>query len=678
MGAGWRSSAELEALLEAWVRGGWLRPLDQAFARFLARQVPDAPSGALLAAALASHQAGRGHVCLDLPALVADPGRLLGLADEDSAGATPGWQLAECSLQDWRQALDHPALVSDGGGTTPLVLRGQRLYLRRYWDCEQRIAAALQQRLARRPALAAGLDPAAVAGWLGRLFQAPGPDWQRMACTLAAGSAFTVITGGPGTGKTTTVLRLLALLQAMALEQGAARALRIRLAAPTGKAAARLNAALAGAVRSLPLPGNALGRRVREAIPLEVQTVHRLLGSRPGSRRLRHHAGHPLAAEVLVVDEASMLDLELAAALLDALPAGARLVLLGDRDQLASVEAGAVLGELCARAAEGHYTAATADWLARIGGGRPPPECLDPQGTALDQHVVMLRHSHRFAADSGIGRLARAVNAGDAHALEALERDAPAADLARMSLAGAEGDALERFALEGRGGDAPGYLHYLEQMDREDPGASAPGAARDAWALGVLQALEAFQLLCALRRGPWGVEGLNARLEQALRARGWLGSGPWYPGRPVLVTGNDYALGLMNGDLGVALAVAEHPGAPHRLRVAFPAAEPGPGVRWVLPSRLLRVETAFALTVHKAQGSEFDHVALVLPDRPGPVLTRELIYTGVTRARRRLTLVEPAPGVLKQSLARRVQRSSGLGEALWGPGKPPEADQSPP
>ena len=238
--------------------------------------------------------------------------------------------------------------------------------------------------------------------------------------------------------------------------------------------------------------------------------------------------------------------------------------------------------------------------------------------------------------------------------------------LARRLLGADAAHALEDFALEGAGPVAPGYLHFLETMARRDPGPGAAPAALDAWALEVLGALDQFQLLCALRRGPWGVQGLNQRVAEALRRLGWLGSGPWYPGRPVLVTGNDYGLGLMNGDLGVTLAVADGTGSPPRLRVAFATGDGTGGVRWVLPSRLQQVETAFALTVHKAQGSEFDHVALVLPDRLTPVLTRELVYTGITRARRRLTLLESAPGVLERALARRVRRSSGLGEALWG------------
>ncbi|MBI0548535.1 AAA family ATPase, partial [Dickeya dianthicola] len=241
-------------------------------------------------------------------------------------------------------------------------------------------------------------------------------NWQKLACALAAGSAFSIITGGPGTGKTTTVVKLLALLQSLALEQHG-KPLRIRLAAPTGKAAARLNESIAGAIAGLTLDGLAQGEAIREHINSEVVTLHRLLGSRPDTRHFRHHADNPLMLDVLVVDEASMVDLEMMAALLAAMPARSRLILLGDKDQLASVEAGALMGELCRRAAQGHYLPQTRDWLRDVAGDAPDDALLDPHGSALDQSIAMLRHSYRFGADSGIGQLAEAVNDGDAAAL---------------------------------------------------------------------------------------------------------------------------------------------------------------------------------------------------------------------------------------------------------------------
>ncbi|MFP4683722.1 MAG: exodeoxyribonuclease V subunit alpha [Ectothiorhodospira sp.] len=676
----------LRGLLDRWVDRGWLRPLDRALVAFLQEQVPDAPPQTLLLAALASHQVGRGHVCLDLEATLADPDRTLSLPPEGEAGdgepppPRPSQCLAGLETGGLRSLLDHPDLVGTGPGITPLVRDGQRLYLRRYWACERRVAAALTERLNRRTAVREALEPGRVRPWLDRLFGVPDPrgiDWQRTACALAASGAVAVITGGPGTGKTTTVVRLLALLQALHLEGGGAAPLRIRMAAPTGKAAARLNGAVSGAVGGLPLSQDAFARQVQGAIPTQVTTLHRLLGSRPGSRHFCHDARRPLAVDALVVDEASMIDLELMDALLQALPAQARLILLGDRDQLASVEAGAVLGGLCARAGGGHYTPDTVQWLEAVSGQVPPLERQDPRGRALDQHVVMLRHSHRFGAHSGIGRLARAVNEGDPSAVRSVWA-APSPDLARRALADPGDPGLETVTVDGGGdaftpdpsGDRPGgYGHYLRVMTETDPGPAAGDGEREAWARGVLAALEGFQVLCALRRGPWGVEAMNARITGFLRARGLLApEGVWYPGRPVIVTGNDYGLGLMNGDMGVTLKVPDPDGGPV-LRVAFPAGDGSDRVRWVLPSRLGAVETAFALTVHKSQGSEFRHTALVLPDRTGPLLTRELVYTAITRASRWFTLLEPRSGILEAAVTRRVLRSSGLEAALEDPSR---------
>ncbi|NIC41114.1 exodeoxyribonuclease V subunit alpha [Aquabacterium sp. A08] len=673
------ATAALLAVLDAWATRGWLRPLDAAFARYLAGEAPDAAPPLLLAAALASHQLGRGHACLALDEVLRAPLHALSLPpdeapDPDAAPtSTPAELLAPLTLAAWKAALQHPQLVAPGAGATPLVLQGARLYLRRYWQHEQGVRRALATRLAGLP----GLDHAASRPWLDALFPppqapeaAPATDWQKIACAVAARSGFGLITGGPGTGKTTTVVRLLALLQTQALHGGAApgQPLRIRLAAPTGKAAARLNSAIAAAVATLPLAQLPGGDALRAHIPTQVVTLHRLLGPRPDSRHFRHHAGHPLPLDVLVVDEASMVDLELMHAVLDALPPEARLVLLGDKDQLASVEAGAVLGQLCAHAAAGRYRPDTAAWIAAATGQAVPPELTDPDGPALSQHTVMLRHSRRFAGDSGIGQLALAVNQGEADAGWALLAS-PRPDLRSLRAGPQRLEALRDLVVDGdpaRG--AAGYRHYLACLRDDRPPLDAPAAAFDAWAERVLATHGGFQVLCALRQGPWGVAGLNHRIAQWLHAAGWLDApSGWYPGRPVLVTRNDHALGLMNGDIGIALTVP-HPdpvvGGWTR-RVAFPRADGQPGVRWVLPSRLTAVETVFALTVHKSQGSEFAHAALVLPDHPSPVLTRELVYTGLTRAKTCLSVVHTGPrSVWDAAVQRRTLRAGGLAEGV--------------
>ncbi|MGF6727100.1 exodeoxyribonuclease V alpha subunit [Paraburkholderia sp. GAS41] len=682
-------------VLDQWVERGWLRALDAGFARFLWLEEPQTPPLLVLAAALASHQLGRGHVCLDLQATLADPTFALSLPPDGPpmVAATeppqsPAEVLAGVDLPRWLAALDQPALVGTSAGNAPLVRVGTRLYLRRYWQYEQDVRAGIERRLAASAQMEASLQAGSARTALDVLFpprpaNATGADWQKLACALAARSAFSIITGGPGTGKTTTVVRLLALLQTLALGAAAAnplrpaRPLRIRLAAPTGKAAARLNESIAGAVAQLPVEALPNGAAVREAIPTVVATLHRVLGTRPDSRRFRHDAGNPLPVDVLVIDEASMVDLEMMAAVLDALPASARLILLGDKDQLASVEAGAVLGELCQRAGEGHYTPATRDWLLAATGERIDAAMLDEAGTALDQSVAMLRQSHRFSAESGIGQLAALVNAGDAAGVARIWPHGHA-DLALLVCSAHDDASFRALVIDGDGGASAspqlfgangepgrprhGYRHYLTTMRNGQPGRDAAPAAFDEWAGEVLKAHGEFQLLCALRRGPWGVEGLNKRVARLLQEDGLIAArGEWYPGRPVLVTRNDYELGLMNGDIGITLELPGPTQDSAMLRVAFPAGDGAGGIKWVLPSRLQAVETVLALTVHKSQGSEFMHAALVLPDIFSPILTRELVYTGITRARAFLTLAIPeGKPVLDQAVCAKVQRASGL------------------
>ncbi|WP_296559970.1 exodeoxyribonuclease V subunit alpha [Pigmentiphaga sp.] len=664
-----RDCAALLSILDAWVARGWLRRLDRAFARFLYDCEPGTDPQVAVAAALASHQLGHGHVCLDLASTLQNPDEALSLPPEGESALAmrlPSDVLRGLDLPAWRNALADSPLVDvigegrEARGGSPLVLDGQRLYLRRYWDFERRIAAALRRRLQQPPFEVPGLAQA-----LTQLFGPPAdrPDWQKLACAIAARGSIGIVTGGPGTGKTTTVVRLLALLQWSAAGQG--RPLRILLAAPTGKAAARLSASIGEQVGRLPVPDP-----IRAAIPTDVTTLHRLLGSRPDSRHFRYHAGNPLPIDMLVVDEASMVDVEMMANLVDALPDQARLVLLGDKDQLASVEAGAVLGDLCQDAETGHYAEATRQWLEAIGGASLDEAGLqpgDPIRHAMAQQTVMLRHSRRFGAGSGIGQLARAVNDGDAvQARRMLEQSAARQGTDVFEVFAPGGDRLDRLLLNGHAsadGEGPrGYARYLEIMRHLRPPAGTPAddPAWGAWAQSVLAAFDEFQLLCALRKGDYGVEGLNARVARALLARGLIEQEQgWYEGRPVLVTRNDYALGLMNGDVGIALAVPQGSGG-LALRVAFARSDGVAGIRFALPSRLNAVETVFAMTVHKSQGSEFAHTALLLPDRPSPILTRELVYTGITRAKTWFTLIEPAPGVFEEAVARRVRRVSGL------------------
>lgn len=662
---------DLLLLLERWVERGWLRALDKAFVAFLHELAPDGDPLVLLAAALTSHQLGHGHVCLDLFETLKEPDFALSLPPEgDLQTGTlllPSQLLEALEGAHWCKVLASSSLVAlavderDESQQRPLVLSGKRLYLRRYWTYERRIDSALRQRLIVHEPTPDDLSER-LSGLFGQASSSAQIDWQKLACALATRGAFSIVTGGPGTGKTTTVVRLLALLQAPAVEAG--KPLRIRLAAPTGKAAARLTESISQQVRTLQV-----AESVRDKIPSDVTTVHRLLGSRPGTRHFRHHAGNRLPLDVLVVDEASMIDLEMMANLLDALPTHARLVLLGDKDQLASVEAGAVLGDLCRDAEAGWYSPQTRDWLEAVSGENLGSSGLQEDIDAthpLAQQVVMLRHSRRFGEGRGIGQLARWVNQQQADEARKLLAARSHADLFSLPLKGEQDRALERLLLEGHGEGPQGYRHYLSLLRNQRPSINSlpDDPCWIEWARNVLQAFDAFQLLCAVRKGPWGVEGLNQRITGALlKARLIDSDQQWYEGRPVLMTRNDYGLGLMNGDIGIALKLPERDGQEggrQVLRVAFARNDGQGGVRFVLPSRLNDVETVYAMTVHKSQGSEFAHTALILPDALNPVLTKELIYTGITRAKNWFSLIEPRTGIFEEAVRRKVKRLSGL------------------
>ncbi|WBY02821.1 AAA family ATPase [Ramlibacter tataouinensis] len=550
-------------------------------------------------------------------------------------------------------------------GTRPLVLDGgDRLYLHRYYDYEQRLAGRLLQLAGRAPQPIA----AALRDRLAMLFQrGPGEpaevDWQQVAAALALRQGLAVISGGPGTGKTTTVARLLACL----LEQQTDA--RIVLAAPTGKAAARMGEALRERAAEFPAP-------VRDRLPGEAFTVHRLLGYHPGRGSFRHDAANPLVLDVLVVDEASMLDLALATRLLEAVPPGARVILLGDKDQLAAVESGAVFSELCADPSMGEACRAELEAAcglpagaiqspvaASVGlpspnrampasiGTHPPgrvipanagihPQLAQP-ATGLSDSVVWLQRSYRFQAGSGIGQLAAFINAdrGD-EAVQWLRAGGDSGVAWHEPGTGAQAIALARAGLQR-------YFDALLAAPQDVDAAS--------------QAFAAFRVLCAVREGPHGVEALNQALAQqarqalaglpdALRREG--SASPWFAGRPVMVLANDYALQLFNGDIGLAL-----PDERGELQVYFPQA--GGGWRAVSPVRLPAHETAFAMTVHKSQGSEFGAVLLVLPAADSKVLTRELLYTGVTRAKTRVDLVA-GEAALRAAIGRGTERHTGL------------------
>lgn len=589
---------------QATLASAGLRPVDIALADWGLRHGGGHAAG--LGLALCSLAVSRGETCLRLDEAATQTDSATVLLDPDT----------------FREGLADNPLVATPSDTDPrpLIRDGDRLYLQRYWAYEARLASRLKALMSAPPAAA---DPQALLE--SGLFQGPSgdtPDWQAVAAFIAQRHRFAVISGGPGTGKTYTVVRLLVQRLRSALADGGPAPV-IRLAAPTGKAATRLIGSVRAGLEQLQPE-----TPVTEHLPTTATTLHRLLRLRPESTHPGHDADNPLPADLVVVDEASMVDLPLMAKLADALPESAQLILLGDRYQLASVESGAVLADLCAAAGINAFSREQQRAASPLLPARPAADTP----SALGDHVVTLRTSHRFRADRPIGRLADAINHGDAATVTAVlaEDDAELTahqDTTAETVAGMVATLT----------DAYGAIHE----------AGTPAAA--------LEALEAVRLLTVTRVGPLGSQALNDRITRSLALRyGFDPLAPWYHGRPVMIGHNAPRAGLYNGDVGVVW----HGG--DGVRVWFRAED---GLRAFEPGLLPGHESVYAMTVHKAQGSEFEAVHLLLPSEPTPLLSRELLYTAVTRARSRLTVVG-SPAVWRAGVANRIRRESGLIDRL--------------
>lgn len=597
-----------------------LNATDHHFADFIHREAGVAPDWFRLAVSLASNAVGNGNICLNLADIA---GKVI-LVDGSDRQIPP--------LCEMREELAGLPVVGSPGEFRPLVLDGDgRLYLYRYWQYERELV----QVILAKAALPAGvIDETLLAAGVARLFPDPAGEevnWQRVAALAALRKKFCVISGGPGTGKTSTVVKILALL----LEQAKGETLRIALAAPTGKSATRLKESIRNMKAAL-----ACSEEVKRQIPEDVTTLHRLLGVRGGSVRFRHTEKNRLPFSVVIVDEASMVALPLMAKLAVALDPGARVILLGDRDQLASVEAGAALGDICGGGRCEPYSQSFQAFVGRIADEKLSATATSDLVCFPNDSLTVLKKNYRFAADSGIGGAARAVNAGDGPRALELFKDEMNQDI-RWQNAPAP-DQLKK-ALTAR--IVSGYAPYL-----------AAGSAEEA-----LRLFDAFRVLTALRNGPYGVTGVNQIVEEILIEKGLIERGNrWYKGRPVMITVNDYNLKLFNGDIGIVLPDQESDGNP---RVFFPS--PDGGVRKVSPVRLPAHETVFAMTIHKSQGSEFNRLLMLLPGNDSEALSRELIYTGLTRAKSAVEIWGDEE-VFKSAVSRRVERTSGLREALWG------------
>ena len=601
------------------------RDIDIALARLLARLAPNDPPAVPLAALLASRAAGEGHVCIDLHQW----------AGHELKASNESPPLGRCpDLEPWIDQLRSSAMVAAADSHCPLVCdRYGRVYLQRLYRHEQQLAQRLRQRAASAGQTLSPDQMKQVQSLLNRYFGNPPsdgpPDWQKIAAAITLLKRLCIISGAPGTGKTTTVAKFLGVL----IEWTQENPLRIHLCAPTGKAAARLGASLSDASLSMDCPPSvaaALGK-------LDTSTIHRLLRPKPGGRAFVFNARNPLPTDVVVVDEASMVDLVLMDRLVQAVPKEARLIILGDKDQLASVEAGAVFGDLCQGARGKIYSTVMRDSIfALTGVSLSSAEHHAPAALPLADCTVVLQKNYRFDHKEGIGALTQAINHGDSGRIKQLLQKDPKAPV-RWEQWRSPSEFHKLLAAH----VLRGYETYLTSREPEE----------------ALLHFNRFMILGALVRGPFGVAQLNETATDLLQKAGLIKrTRPWFKGRPVMMTRNSYRTGLFNGDIGLTW-----PNSDGRLSVWFQR-ESGE-LRAMSPQRLPDHQTAFAMTVHKSQGSEFDSALLVLPDQDTPVLNRELIYTGCSRARHQLTLMAQAD-TIDLAVSRTVKRSSGLSDAL--------------
>lgn len=628
-------------LLEQAIAQNLLRPLDLRFAQML---VADNNPILLVIFAYLSSQTGAGHVCLPL-----------NIIEQDSLfdGRYPElshalWQkMGTPSKEKIHNELINSPCVNQGDNhsSSPIVLENDLLYLQRMWHYEERVAQFFKQTHS-----VAGFDNKTLSQILEMLFPTSNDNtetnWQKVAASVAMTRPISIISGGPGTGKTTTVAKILAAFVMLTANNKPI----IQLAAPTGKAAARLTESLGKALEQL-----SLSEEERKWMPEKAQTIHRLLGAQPESQQVRYDSNNPLQLDILIIDEASMVDLPMMARLIDALPKQCYVIFLGDKDQLASVEAGAVLGDICRFADDGFSRERFEQINALTQGELTKSEKLIPISenpvSVVSDSLCLLRKSYRFSAHSGIGKLAYAVNQGQIKTVLSLLKNASLSSQSTETV-----DDVQFISLDSDENymqmlqDAVnGYRYYLTLV--------AEHASPDR----ILDAFNQYRLLCALREGPFGVSGLNERIEmllhrQRLIRRPTNSYQREYIGRPIMIQRNDSTLGLFNGDIGIMLNNDEG-----EMKAFFQL--PDGTLKAIQPSRLPQHETAYVMTVHKSQGSEFEHTALVLPNQFSPIVSRELLYTALTRAKQKLSLYS-SEYMVKMAIQTRIQRRSGLVDKL--------------
>jgi len=601
----------LNGLLTTLARQGVISPLSLHFAEFIADKCNISHDSLLaLSAALLSENNQQGDVCLQMD-------RYLDEALFHCESIPDQAFRVDKTLAEWRDYLLQSGCVAEAGQVAPLILDNNRLYLHRYWLYETEVAQAILRRLQNADT---DLDIEALKRQLGRLY-GDALDDQKLAVALCVSRRFAVISGGPGTGKTTTLINILSVLLAQQAD------MRIALAAPTGKAAARMMESIQNG-----LDNNKIDDNIRTLLPTRASTIHRLLGLSTRNRSYRQKQLLPL--DCVVIDEASMIDLTLMYRLVNALPTDARIILLGDRDQLASVAAGNVLGDITGQGQAIVYSAALKKQLQAV--VELPAARQGPQSSTspVADSIALLTQSFRFDNNTGIGRLAGLVNAGDSAAV--------------IDLLQTPDDQIQWFA------------RSQDQLDKDMLEQTLSNYEAVVKSQNIDQAFAAFErsrVLCAVHSGPFGEVAINLHVDKTMRQRQWIEADANYHGKPILITSNDYELDLFNGDIGILWRDSNQ-----QLRAYFN--DGNQGLRSLPTTSLPEYVSAWAMTVHKSQGSEFDTVILMLPpEGQQKAVSRALLYTGITRARQQLLLHADAD-TIGRACATTSQRHSGLAGRL--------------
>ncbi len=603
-------------LTEILIRKGTFSHLDIHFAEFMQKLDGRNDTGIFLAAASVSSSNRQGHICLDFSRIADRP-------------LLPEYDLYYPGRESWIEKLKTSPIVGTFSDFKPLILdASSKLYLHRYFEYQKNLVQFIKNRVSDHicPDIS-GLQKS-----LSRLFgEEKGgkePDWQKIAAIVAAHRKFCVISGGPGTGKTTTIVKVMALL----LEMNQSKPLKIALAVPTGKAAAKLQDSISTALEDLNCSDD-----IKALMPNEASTIHRLLGTISGSPYFRYNEKNRLDVDVVIVDESSMVDLALLAKLVRSLPDYAKLILVGDKDQLASVEAGSVFADICDAGVMNVFSKDFYRIIDRISSEKITMQDTEKTGNRIENCMIQLLTNYRFGDESGIRKVSSAVNEGNGSLALMHLKDQRYSDIRIEKVPARRGlkDRIKNTVI-------PGFRDYLIADNPQDK----------------IEAFGKFRILCALKEGPFGVFAVNRMIEEILTENKLIRSKEiWYEGRPVMIVENDYNLRLFNGDVGISMLDS----ADKEIRVFFP--DNRGGLRKFHPMRIGPHETVFAMTVHKSQGSEFENVILLLPDRESPVLTRELIYTGITRSQKQV-LIWGDEQVFENAVSRRVTRVSGLKDAL--------------